>query len=158
MPPDSRHAKAPGLRLRTFASPQTIDARWLPIRPHAPSSTHQWRGPARERRPIATSPFSSSLAFLLSGSMVMLLPHRQICHRPPLFFFLADFPDVRRATSCLSRFTHDPFGFVRPRYSLAGETLSLTLKLELELSEFFLRQAGERYCRHLCASRGRCAL
>ncbi len=30
MPPDSRHAKVPGLRPRIFASPQTTDARWLP--------------------------------------------------------------------------------------------------------------------------------
>ena len=35
MQPDSRHARAPGLRPRIFASPQTTGARWLPIHPHA---------------------------------------------------------------------------------------------------------------------------
>src|SRR5207247_4155039 len=41
MQPDSRHAKAPELRPRIFASPQTTDARWLPIHLHALSSTHR---------------------------------------------------------------------------------------------------------------------
>src|SRR6266478_3912563 len=41
MQPDNRHAKAPGLRPRSFASPQTTDARWLPIHRHALSSTHR---------------------------------------------------------------------------------------------------------------------
>src|SRR5262252_8071726 len=75
MQPDSRHAKAPGLRPRIFASPQTIDARWLPIRLHAFSSTHRWRDPARQRRRIATIPFSSSLRFLLSSSAVSYHPY-----------------------------------------------------------------------------------
>jgi len=35
MQPDNRHAKAPGLRPRIFASPQTTDARSLPIHLHA---------------------------------------------------------------------------------------------------------------------------
>src|SRR5579885_274463 len=39
MQPDSRRAEAPGLRPRTFALPQTTDARWLPIHLHALSST-----------------------------------------------------------------------------------------------------------------------
>src|SRR5438094_4720624 len=47
---DSRHAKAPGLRPRIFASTQTTDARWLPIHLSALSSTHRWRDPARQRR------------------------------------------------------------------------------------------------------------
>src|SRR6266436_2807981 len=59
--PDSRHAKAPGLHPRTFASLQTTDARWLPIHLHALSSTHRWRDRARQRRSIETIPFSSSL-------------------------------------------------------------------------------------------------
>ena len=50
MQPGSRHAKARGLRPRIFASPQTTDARWLPIHPHALSSTHRWRDPAQQRR------------------------------------------------------------------------------------------------------------
>src|SRR5947209_5067187 len=63
MRPDSRHTKAPGLRPRIFASPQTTDARWLPIHRHALSSTHRWRDPARQRRRIVAIPFSSSLHF-----------------------------------------------------------------------------------------------
>ena len=50
MLPDSRHAKAPELRLRIFALPQTIDARWVPSHLHALSSTNGWRDPARPRR------------------------------------------------------------------------------------------------------------
>src|SRR2546427_10602163 len=69
MQPDSRHAKAPELRPRIFASPQTTDARWLPIHLHALSSTHRWRDPARRRRRIATAPFSLSLYFLPSESL-----------------------------------------------------------------------------------------
>src|SRR6266568_8686625 len=60
MQPGSRHTKAPGLPPRIFASPQTTDARWLPIHLHALSSTHRWRDPARQRRRIAAIPFSSS--------------------------------------------------------------------------------------------------
>jgi len=48
--PDSRHARAPGLRPRIFASRQTTDARWLSIHLLALSSTHRWRDPARQRR------------------------------------------------------------------------------------------------------------
>src|SRR2546428_3580855 len=70
MRPDSRHAKAPGLRPRIFASPQTTDARWLPIHRYALSSTHRWRDPARQRRRIAAILFSSSLYFLLSRAVV----------------------------------------------------------------------------------------
>src|SRR5262249_12612308 len=62
-PPDSRHAKAPGLRLRIFASLQTTRPRWRPIRLHVPSSTYQWRDRTRERRRIATIPLFSSLHF-----------------------------------------------------------------------------------------------
>src|SRR6516165_5281996 len=65
MQPDSRHAKAPGLRPRIFASPQTNDARRLPIHLHAFSSTHRWRGPARQHHRIAAIPLSSSPHFLI---------------------------------------------------------------------------------------------
>src|SRR5262249_40082127 len=61
MQPDSRRAQAPGLRPRTFASPQTTDARSLPIRPHALSTTHQWRDPALQRRRIAAVASSSRI-------------------------------------------------------------------------------------------------
>src|SRR5438477_10627319 len=63
MQPGSRHARAPGLRPRISASLQTIDARWLPIRPSALSSTHRWPDRARRRRRIAAIPFSSSRRF-----------------------------------------------------------------------------------------------
>src|SRR3974390_1929297 len=96
---DSRHAKAPGLRPRTFASPQTTDARWLPIHLHALSSTRRWRDPARQRRRIAAIPFSSSLAFLVSGSMVTLhpyLPSSKSSHdRIFLFVTIAPLIDAR---------------------------------------------------------------
>src|ERR1700721_2076333 len=45
----SRHAQAPGLRPRNFASPQTSDVRWLPIHRHVLSSRHQWRDPSGYR-------------------------------------------------------------------------------------------------------------
>jgi hypothetical protein len=35
MQPDSRHAGAPGPRLRISALPQTTDAQWLPMDLHA---------------------------------------------------------------------------------------------------------------------------
>src|SRR5215472_15306322 len=57
---DSRHAKAPGLRLRIFASPQTTSARRLPIHLRALSSSHRWRDRAPQRRSIETIPFLSS--------------------------------------------------------------------------------------------------
>src|SRR5882724_10014123 len=60
---DSRHVKAPGLRPRIFASSQTTDARWIPIRLHAFSSMYRWRDRARQRRSIAAIPISSSLHF-----------------------------------------------------------------------------------------------
>src|SRR5882762_518522 len=63
MQPGSRRAKAPGLRPRIFASPQTTDVRWLPIHLSALSSTHRWWDPVRQRRRIAAIPFSSSLHF-----------------------------------------------------------------------------------------------
>src|SRR3981081_2331980 len=63
MQPGSRHAKAPGLRPRIFASPQTTDARCRPIHLRALLSTHRWRDPARQRRLIAAVPFSSSPHF-----------------------------------------------------------------------------------------------
>src|SRR5271165_4108276 len=67
MQPDSHHAKAPGLRPRTFALPQTTDARWLPIHLHAVSSTLRWRDPARQRHRIAAIPISSSPHLFFRG-------------------------------------------------------------------------------------------
>src|SRR5215472_15508590 len=63
MQSDSCHARAPGLRLRIFASPQTTSARWLPIHLHALSSSHRWPDHARQRPSIETIPFSWSSRF-----------------------------------------------------------------------------------------------
>src|ERR1700757_4918484 len=63
MQSDSRHAKAPGLRLRIFASPRTTSARSRPIHPHALSTSHRWPDHARQRRSIETIPFSWSWRF-----------------------------------------------------------------------------------------------
>src|SRR5712671_3043747 len=75
MRPDSRHAKAPGLRPRIFASPQTTDARWLPIHRHALSSTHRWRDPARQPHRIAAIPFSFERYALFPGRHIFLVLH-----------------------------------------------------------------------------------
>src|SRR5579864_5440969 len=63
MQSDSRHAKAPGLRLRIFASPQTTSARSRPNHLHALSSSCRWPDHARQRRSIETIPFSWSWRF-----------------------------------------------------------------------------------------------
>src|ERR1700741_2327827 len=65
MQPDSRHAKDPALRHRSFASPQTNDARWLRVHRNAPSSTHRWRDHARQGRRIAEIPSSSWILILI---------------------------------------------------------------------------------------------
>jgi hypothetical protein len=62
----NRHARALGPRLRTFASLQTIDARWNLVRLHALSSTHRWRGAVRQRRSVGTIRYVSSV---LSGEI-----------------------------------------------------------------------------------------
>src|SRR6266436_1627080 len=92
MQPGSCRAKAPGLRPRIFALPQTTDARWLPIHHHALSSTHRWRDPARQRRRIAAILFSSSLYFLLSRAVVTVtegLPVIRECLQSVLTSLLA---------------------------------------------------------------------
>src|SRR5258708_26478972 len=102
MQPGSRHAKAPGLRPRIFASPQTTDARWLPIHRHALSSTHRWRDPARQRRRIAAILFSSSLHFFRDLRLRSTLHEKATglsCPKERMGYFLSNagaFTDIER--------------------------------------------------------------